>query len=240
MNITNCNRKEDLITYLYGEMPSAEEREFHKHLEQCRSCQTEEREFRAVRADLQSWQLGEVPHTVIEFERAPAKARNRTLKDILIELADAVPFWFRYGAAFATASTLILVAMAALNTQIKYDSAGFSLQFGLFQQPIVAEQVDKAKLEEMAKAMVERAVLEREALLKQDIESRIASLNRELSEKNASMLSKATLELKIQQRSHLQRALNQLEQRSRSGSEFEQDPFSLWGAVDLQQSYSNN
>lgn len=237
MNTTNCNRKEDLMTYLYGEMSSAEEQEFRAHLEQCKSCGVEEREFRAVRVSMQSWQLSETPHTVIELGRT---STQRTVKELLAELVEALPVWFRYGATFAAACSLVLVAMAALNTQIKYDSGGFSLQLGLFEQASVASHIDEAKLEEMAKSMVDRAVREREASLKQDIESKIATLNRELSEKNASMLSKATLELKTEQRSRLQRALDQLEQRSRSGSEFEQDPFSLWGGVELQHSYNLN
>lgn len=243
MNTNNCNRKEDLVTYLYGEMTSTEEREFRKHLGQCKSCEMEERDFKAVRMSMQSWQLGEIPRTVIELEKSalqPKLQPNRTLKQILSELAEALPVWFRYGATFATACTLALVAMAALNTQIRYDSSGFSLQFGLFQQASVAQQVDEKKLEEMARAMVDRAVVEREASLKQDIESKIATLNRELSEKNASLLSKAALELKMEQRSRLQRALDQIERRSRGGSEFEQDPFSLWGGVQLQQGYNLN
>ncbi len=239
MNTDNCNRKEDLMTYLYGEMTSAEEREFRKHLGQCRSCEMEERDFKAIRVSMQSWQLGEVPRTVIELEKSTLQP-TRTLKQILSELAEALPVWFRYGATFATACTLVLVALAALNTQVRYDSSGFSLQFGLFQQTVVAQQVDEKKLEEMARTMVDRAVLEREVSLKQDIESKIATLNKELSEKNASLLSKAALELKMEQRSRLQRALDQIEQRSRGGSEFEQDPFSLWGGVQLQRSYNLN
>src|SRR5690349_12032482 len=95
----DCGRKEDLMTFIYGECTPDEERSFKQHMHECASCQSEATGFGAVRDRLQSWQIDSVPRINLEL----AAERPRSLRAILNELAAALPAWFKYGTAFAAA-----------------------------------------------------------------------------------------------------------------------------------------
>ncbi|MEW6730565.1 MAG: zf-HC2 domain-containing protein [Acidobacteriota bacterium] len=230
---TKCQRKEELVTYLYGECNSEEERSFQQHLRECAHCQREVSEFRAVREGLQSWQVETVPRITLDL----TTARPRSLREILRELAAVLPAWFKYGTAFATTCSIVLVLLAVLNTQVRYNQEGFSFQIALFSpsaapanpQPSVAE-LD----EEAARTLIVKIINEQKAQMKQELETQIAQLTRDLSEKSSSALSRATLELKREQRERLQRALYELEHRQ-APSDFEDNPFDLWGGLDEEQ-----
>ncbi|MCS6884712.1 MAG: zf-HC2 domain-containing protein [Acidobacteriota bacterium] len=227
----HCDRKEDLITYLYGEMDAEQERAFRRHLLSCSSCRVEEASFRAVRTSLQSWQLGDVPQIVVPLEATKRKSIAEYLEEML-----AVFPMLRYAAVSAVACLVMLTVAAALNTEIRYDATGFSVKLGLFNKvETAALSVD----EQQVKALIEAAVREREAQLRQEIEVKIALLDKELSEKNATLLSKAARELKLEQRLRLQRALMKLEQERNYGIRFEQDPFNLWGGVSKSTSWGD-
>jgi hypothetical protein len=229
----DCGRKEDLMTYVYGECPTDLERSFKQHLHECEGCRSELAGFSAVRDNLQSWQIESVPRLNLDF----ASERPRSLRAIFNELAAALPAWFRYGTAFAAACSLILVMLAVLNTQVRYDQNGFSVQLALFSGGKKdADRNSVAMKEEMetaAREMVAKIVTEKQAQIKLDLENQITQLNREISEKNSAALSRATLELKMEQRERLKRALYELENyRRQLRNEPEDDPFDLWGSVD--------
>jgi polyhydroxyalkanoate synthesis regulator phasin len=228
-NHRHCDRKEELVNYIYGECTANEERSFKQHIQECTPCRNEVAEFSSVRSNLQSWQLPESPRIVLDLA---VTQPTRSLKAILSELSAFIPRWFKYSTAFAAACSILLVLLAALNTQIRYDQQGFSLDLALFAHQPAPPPVNNGKLdEEMARALVVKIINEKQATIKQELEQQIAQLTQDISEKNASALSRATLELKREQREKLQRVLYQLENRQPS-HQFEDDPFSLLGALD--------
>jgi anti-sigma factor RsiW len=226
----DCGRKEDLMTFIYGEFTPDEERSFNQHLHECANCQSEAAGFRAVRDNLQSWQIDSAPRISLDL----GAERPRSLRAIINELASALPSWFKYGTAFAAACSLILVLLAVLNTQVRYDNNGLSVQVALFKSSATPNNpAMKEELEKTARDMVAQMISQEKAQIRQDLETQIAQLNRELSEKNSAALSRAALELKTEQRERLQQALFELENYRKDNSrEPEDDPFDLWGSVD--------
>ena len=59
-SLNDCGRKEDLVTYLYGEAHATERASFESHLDYCDGCRNELTTFGRVRRDLGAWQLGQV------------------------------------------------------------------------------------------------------------------------------------------------------------------------------------
>lgn len=236
-----CSRKEDLITYLYGECTPKEEKEFKLHLQECSSCKQESAEFGMLRQNLQTWNMQETPRVVLDL--ANERPRTRSLKEILQELSSALPAWFKFGTGFATACAGILLMLAVFNTQIRYDQNGFSFQVALFGSKTTTQNINTSTNDEVTRALVAKVLSEKEAELNQALEAKrsqietelrkqIDTLSGELSEKSNSQLSKASLELKRQHRAELEKALNQLQrQRNQDINSFEDDPFNLWGGV---------
>lgn len=236
----NCQRKEDLITYLYGELSGIEETNFKQHLDNCLSCKKEVSEFGMLRENLQTWQAPETPRIVLDL---PLE-RPRSLREILQELGSVLPAWFKYGTGFATASAAALLLLAIFNTQIRYDQNGFSFNVALFNNnPVSTKTVNvvNESNEETTKAMIAKALSDKEAQINQALDEKRAQievqlrkqidfLSSELSEKSSSQLSKASLELKRQHRAELERALQQI-QRQGSTAIDDDDPFNLWGGV---------
>ncbi len=236
-----CSRKEDLITYLYGECTPKEEKEFKLHLQECSSCKQESAELGMLRQNLQAWNMQETPRVVLDL--ATERPRARSLKEILQELSSALPAWFKFGTGFATACAGILLMLAVFNTQIRYDQNGFSFQVALFSNKTTTQSLDTnaSTNDEVTRALVAKVLSEKEAELNQALEAKrseieaqlrkqIDVISGELSEKSNSQLSKTSLELKRQHRAELEKALNQL-QRQRNQDAFEDDPFNLWGGV---------
>ncbi len=105
---SDCERKEDLIAYLYQEVSTAERASFECHLEICDSCRGELSAFTHVRENLSTWQLGLSPRTEI--------ALPRSKMDQLREFIDLFPAWAR-GAAL-TSAALLLFAIPFAGTRI--------------------------------------------------------------------------------------------------------------------------
>lgn len=242
MKNNNCQKKEDLVTYLYGELTLAEEKNFKQHLETCSECKKEASELGMLRENLQTWQLGETPRVVLDL---PVE-RPRSLREILRELGAALPAWFKYGTGFATACAASLLLLAVFNTQIRYDQNGFSFNVALFGntpnsntttivKPEINDDVTRqmvAKVLSDKEAQINQALEEKRSQIEKELRKQIDLLSGELSEKSNSELSKASLELKRQHRTELEKALQQIQrQRSQDRLDDEEDPFNLWGGV---------
>lgn len=253
INKNECNRKEDLITYLYGEATPAEEKAFKQHLQECSSCKKETAEFGIVRQSLQTWQAPEAPQVALDL---PVE-RPRSLREILRELGSVLPAWFKFGTGFAAAGAFSLLLLAVFNTQVHYDKNGFSFQAALFssKQPSVQTlKSGNSNADELIQALVAKALSEKDAQINQVLEEKRAQIEKELrkqidilsseiSEKSNTEISKATLELKRKQQTELEKALQQIQnQGTKQVSSDDDDPFNLWGGVDdkvLQKAFEN-
>lgn len=67
-----CERENDLIAFLYGELDPAERTAFRDHMQDCRSCSLEFAEFTNIRESVVAWRneaLGASPHRRSRFRR---------------------------------------------------------------------------------------------------------------------------------------------------------------------------
>lgn len=109
--VIDCGRKEDLVTYLYGEMADAEKADFSHHLAECAGCREEWGAFERVRDDLSTWQVGFAPVKQIEMPR-PWTA-------IVREFFLLFPVWARGVAMTAAAACLVVFALSALGPRAR-------------------------------------------------------------------------------------------------------------------------
>lgn len=142
MNSTNkkqllCDRKEDLVAYLYGEESATERVSFERHLSECDDCCAELKAFGRVRDDLSAWQVGLAPHTGF----VPPKTRL----DAVRELIGMFPVWARGLAMTGVAAAVVLMALSVFGNR-----TGVSNSTGLTEQQ-VQEIVSKAVDDERAK-----------------------------------------------------------------------------------------
>ena len=117
-----CGRKEDLVTYIYGEANATESASFERHLNDCDACRNELATFGRVRLDLGAWQLGPLAR--------PEIALRRSRLDLLREFIGMFPAWVR-GAAFVGAGALVLLfSLSIAGTRISLKDGDFAVSFG--------------------------------------------------------------------------------------------------------------
>ncbi len=172
MNNTNrnqfaCDRKEDLVTYLYGEATAAERVSFERHLNECDDCVAELKAFGSVRDDLNTWQVGFAPRT----EFVPPKTRL----DVVRELIGMFPVWARGLAMTGVAAAVVLMLLSGFGTR-----AGVTNSAGLSEQQ-VQEIVSKAVADERAK-------------IQQQYQAELASFKTQLFAEHQAQLQLATAE----------------------------------------------
>jgi anti-sigma factor RsiW len=121
--ISQCNRGEDLVSFLYGEISDREATEFQTHLQQCSACQSELVEFGDVHQSMVSWR----DEMLAGFVATPVSApvRQKSALAALREFFDLSPLWLKGAVGFAA---LLLVALAFMSlSQTKSQQAPLPL-----------------------------------------------------------------------------------------------------------------
>src|SRR5262245_44880222 len=119
---SDCGRKEDLVTYLYGEAPATERASFESHLDYCDACRNELTDFGRVRRDLGAWQLGQIAR--------PEIVLRRSRLDLLRELVGMFPVWVRGAALIGAAAAMLLVSLSIAGARISLKDGDFAVSFG--------------------------------------------------------------------------------------------------------------
>src|SRR5262245_27782209 len=153
----DCGRKEDLVTYLYGETDDADRHSFERHLDECAACRDELNAFGRVRDDLSAWQVGLAPRSEIVLQRSRV--------DVLRELMGMFPVWVRGAALAGLAAAMLLVTLSFAHARISLKNGDFAVDFGRLESvasgaSVVASQ-DVEKLVQNAVAK-EREKIERQ------------------------------------------------------------------------------
>ena len=99
---TQCGQHEELLDYLYEEMPSQQQAAFARHLDACAHCVTELQGLRRLRADLRAWDVATAPAMEIVIPRSPWQA--------LKECLTLFPVWGRGAFALSGAAAMLLMA----------------------------------------------------------------------------------------------------------------------------------
>ncbi len=172
MNSQNaCDRKEELVTYLYNEATAAERASFERHLGECEPCGAELKAFGRVREELTTWQVGFAPRTELVLPRGKM--------EVLRELIGLFPVWGR-GLAMAGVTAMLVAFFINLGNTAQPISAGGNSQTAMSQQQI--------------EALVKRAVAEERAKIQQETQAQFANFKAQLDAEHQAQLQAASAE----------------------------------------------
>ena len=105
--MNQCPRHEELLDYLYEELPAAQNVAFAQHLDDCAACNVELQGLRRLRTDLRAWDAVTAPHLDIVIPRSPWQA--------LKECFTLFPAWGRGAFALSAAAAMLLMAFGAFS-----------------------------------------------------------------------------------------------------------------------------
>jgi anti-sigma factor RsiW len=168
-NATNdCDRKEDLVAYLYDEASAPERASFARHLKDCVSCRSELMAFGRVRDDLSAWQVGFSP-------RAEIALPKRKL-DILREFITLFPVWARGAALAAASAALLLGALSFAGTRVNLRGIPGA---GQLQASASSDEIE---------TLIKKAVAEEREKIRDEYRSEMASLKEQLKVEHEAQL----------------------------------------------------
>ena len=128
VNTPNCERENDLIGFLYGELNESEARAFEQHLHECKACDTDFASFRKVRKSVVDWRnesLSSIGLSSPVTVSSPTKAAEATPSAIaaLREFFKLSPLWMKGAVAFAAILLFVFGGLALSRLQDKPPTA---------------------------------------------------------------------------------------------------------------------
>jgi Putative zinc-finger len=126
-----CDRKEQLIGFVYGELDPSEMRAFEQHLFTCADCRVELEDLRVTRGQIAAWTPPD-PHLDFQIVRGPVPARP-------------VASRFRISPAWGLAAAAILVmaiGAAIANLEVRVGGDGLVIRTGWNRTAAVETSAD--------------------------------------------------------------------------------------------------
>lgn len=225
--LLNCQRQEDLVTYLYGEASAPERTRFELHLRECAACQDELKAFQNVRHKMSAWQPQIAPQHIASQLAPPMKSAqplpsaNLHPGQLLRELFQALPAWFRLTAAGMATATAALVLFSLLGTRININGNGVDIAFGkeqalpalpsainsTAQNPATSVAVSSPDLmtRAEAEAMIREAVARTQSQERNNVQTQLSSLEQKLTLAHRAELKLATDKLRLEHRREIAR-----------------------------------
>lgn len=118
INSNICERADDLIAFLYGELSEIESRRFERHLRECAACEAELGSFGQIRESIIAWRdesLGAAQFPALASIAIPARVpRKPSALAALREFLNLSPLWLKGAAAFASLLFCVCAALAVL------------------------------------------------------------------------------------------------------------------------------
>jgi anti-sigma factor RsiW len=188
LNVGNdCGRKEDLVTYLYGETNAEERLSFDRHLNDCAACRDELTTFGRVRDDLRAWQVGLAPRSEIVLRRSRL--------DVLRELMGMFPGWVRGAAIAGLAAAMALLTLSFAQARFSLKNGDFAIDFGRSgnaangAQAVASQDVEK---------LVQNAVAREREKIEQQYAAQLAGFKNQLDADHQVKLQAANAEHQAQ------------------------------------------
>jgi hypothetical protein len=205
----DCGRKEDLVTYLYGESNSTESASFERHLDDCDACRNGLTVFGRVRLDLSAWQLGLAPRSEIVL--------RRSMLDLLRELIGMFPVWVRGAAFIGAAAAMLMVSLSIIGLSVSLKGGDFAVSFG--RTGIETSAAQAVSSEEVGR-MIQNAVAEEREKMEELYTARLASFKNQLDADHQAKLQAAKADHQAQLRSAhaaLQQEMRRINRQNASG-----------------------
>ncbi len=198
--------QENLIGYLYGEMPADAIAQFEDHLRGCSECQGDLQEFRDVRQALGQWQLDEYPH--ISVGLSPSLAQS------FRQLVRVMPLWLR-AASFAAAALLLL---ALVNLRVTFGGpSAFEIRAGLRPPTAASPASDSSSgiSEQKVDAMIQAAVRQEQDRHRVEISALFTELAGQLKSERQNDLTQFAETIRREQHRQIQSVRYEMDHRSR-------------------------
>jgi hypothetical protein len=201
--LSSCDRKGELIAYLYRESAPEERQAFESHLSHCADCRSEIEGFESVRGNLKLWNLNFAPHVEIQ----PRRSRLQVFR----ELVGLFPVWARGLAMAGAAAAVLLVMLAAVGSRVSIGSQGLALDFGrgsrkapMMVPPVspVSPSSEPMLTRSQAEALVNEAV----ARAREDSRTEMSNLESKLVSAHKADLAAAKSQMRAEQKAMLARA----------------------------------
>ena len=108
-----CERRDEMISVLYGEATENEMTQFQQHMQSCATCETEMRGFGYVRESIGAWRLEAFSAMDQSTVTIPTHApKTKSARTALREFFDLSPLWLKGAVAFATVLFCLLAVLA--------------------------------------------------------------------------------------------------------------------------------
>ena len=115
-NAQPCERTEDLVSFLYGELGEAERRSFEQHRANCSSCDSEIRALGPIRRSIVAWRdqsLGIRTESEVRNSIPAIGEQPRSALAALRGFFDLSPLWLKGATALATVLFCLLAGVGA-------------------------------------------------------------------------------------------------------------------------------
>ncbi len=197
----DCQRQEELVTYLYDEATPSERTSFESHISDCSICRTEVSAFSRVRQNLGVWNLAaisESPRMGIVIKRGSLE----TLRE-LVGMLWTLPVLVRTAGVGATAVLALLFAFALAGTRIDFREG--TLSFGGIRETKSSNET--AKVDEtpegaeatlrLTRAEIETMIAERVAAAGADDRKHAAEMRAQISSLTAQLSSSSRSQTRL-------------------------------------------
>ena len=151
-----CDRADDLIGFLYGELSDWETRKFEQHLRDCVSCKTEYAAFGQLRESMVAWRnealgvSGAAPSVIPVQERRPSAIAA------IREFFNLSPLWMKGATAFAAVLFCAFATLAIAHLIGKNNPGTQAGGNKLYTQQELDQQVAKAVKQTTAPVEIEK------------------------------------------------------------------------------------
>ncbi len=114
INSQLCERADDLISFLYGELGDRELRSFEQHLRTCNHCESELAAFGHVRRSVQDWRDESLNLAISTFPQTerPQPAIKHSAWAAIRAFFEISPLWMKGASAFAAVLFCVLSLLA--------------------------------------------------------------------------------------------------------------------------------
>lgn len=156
VNAPSCERENDLIAFLYGELNDVDAATFQRHARDCVSCKSEVAALQSVRRAVITWRdesVGAISRSFAETARAEIRGQAPSAFAAVREFFRLAPLWMKGAVAFASVMFCLFAGLAVARladrrpvTMVAVPEKAFSTEeFNALVERRVEEELQKRK-----------------------------------------------------------------------------------------------
>jgi hypothetical protein len=124
IEISICERCDDLISFLYRELREHEVRDFERHLSACVLCRSQLASFREVRSDVVAWRDESLGMTLLSTRADQVRLQREKASALaaIRQFLNLSPLWLKGAVGFASILFLGMISLLLINLNAKPDA----------------------------------------------------------------------------------------------------------------------